>query len=141
MINDPRIGKLDLNNDPYEFALVAMIERSLLSTVTGSVLAGLLDEKGEGSEESDRGDVGTRFRRRKEFRVFVEESGHRFVMALAEEIGFADGLVGERRVEGERGRRQECSSDKNCSDGAGREGHGCSLLWIRRINALERLPV
>ena len=96
-----RIGKLDLNYDPYEFALVAMVERRLLSTVTGSVLAGLLDEKGEGSEESDRGDVGTRFRWQKEFRVFVEERGHRLVMALAEEIGFADGLVGQGCVEGE----------------------------------------
>jgi hypothetical protein len=99
------MGKLDLNDDSHEFGLIAMIECGLLGAVTGGVLAGLLDEKGEGSEESDGGDVGTRFQWRKEFRVFVEESGHRFVMALAEEIGFADGLIGEGRVEGEGGWR------------------------------------
>ncbi len=45
--NDKRaigIGELDLNNDSYEFALVAMIECCLLGAVAGGVLAGLLDK-------------------------------------------------------------------------------------------------
>ncbi len=45
------------------------------------------------------------FGRRKKFCVFVEKSGHGVVAALAEEVGFADGFVGERSVEGECGRR------------------------------------
>lgn len=89
-----RIGELNLNDDSYEFGLIAMIEGGLLGAVTGGVLAGLLDEKSERSEESDGGDVRTGFRRRKEFCVFVEKSGHGFVTALAEEVGFADGLIG-----------------------------------------------
>ena len=96
-----RIGELDLHNDSYKFGLIAMIECRLLGAVTRSVLAGLLDEKSERSEEGDGGDVRTGFRRRKESGVFVEESGHGAVMALAEEVGFADGLVGEGRVEGD----------------------------------------
>jgi len=99
------IGELDLHDDSYEFGLIAMIESRLLGAVTRGVLARLLDEKSEGSEESDGGNVRAGFRRREEFCVFVEESGHGVVMALAEEVGFADGLVGEGRVEGE-GRRR-----------------------------------
>ena len=57
------IGELDLHDDSYEFGLIAMIESRLLGAVTRGVLARLLDEKSEGSEESDRGDVRTRFRR------------------------------------------------------------------------------
>jgi hypothetical protein len=96
-----------MHNDSYEFPLIAMIERGLLGAVTGRVLAGLLDEKSERSEESDGGNVRTSFRRREEFCVFIEKSGHSFVTPLAEEIGFANGLVGQGSVEGEGGRRQQ----------------------------------
>ena len=57
------VGELDLHDDPYEFGLIAMIECRLLGAVTRGVLARLLDEQSEGSEESDRGDVRTGFRR------------------------------------------------------------------------------
>ncbi len=106
--NDKRaigIGELDLNNDSYEFALVAMIECCLLGAVAGGVLAGLLDEKRERREDGDGIDVWAGLGRRKKFCVFVEKSGHGVVAALAEEVGFADGFVGERSVEGECGRR------------------------------------
>ena len=44
---------------------------------------------------------------------FVEESSHGLVAALAEEIGFADSLVGEGRVEGERvGHEKQCSEER-----------------------------
>jgi hypothetical protein len=66
------MGKLDLNDDSHEFGLIAMIECGLLGAVTGGVLAGLLDEKGERSKESDGGDVRTGFGSRKGFCVFVE---------------------------------------------------------------------
>ena len=37
--------------------------------------------------------------KRKMDRVFVQEEGHGFVSVLAEEIGFADGGVGEGSIE------------------------------------------
>jgi len=108
-----RIREMDLHTDSYEFALVAMIKSSLLSAVTGGVLAGLLDHKSERSEEGDGIDVRAGLRRRKEFCIFVEESSHGLVAALAEEIGFADSLVGEGRVEGERvGHEKQCSEER-----------------------------
>jgi hypothetical protein len=107
------IGELDLHYDSYEFALVAMIESSLLSAITGRVLAGFLDEKSERSKEGDGGDVRAGFRRREEFCVFIEKSGHGFVTPLAEEISFANGLVGQGSVEGEGGRRQQQGRSKN----------------------------
>ena len=95
-----RIRELDLNDDSHKFGLIAMIESGLLGAVTGGVLAGLLDEYSERSEESDRDNVRTGFRRLQKPCVFVEERGHGFVTALAEEIGFADGLIGQGSVEG-----------------------------------------
>jgi hypothetical protein len=44
--------------------------------------------------------------------VLVEELGGAFVAALAEEIGFADGLVGQWGVESEGERRNEKSRDE-----------------------------
>jgi hypothetical protein len=90
-----------LNEDSHEFGLIAVIESGLLGAVTGGVLAGLLDEKSKRSEHGDGGDVGPGFGRRQEFCVFVEESGHGFVTTLAEEIGFANGLIGQGSVEGD----------------------------------------
>jgi hypothetical protein len=84
-----------------------MIKSGLLGAVAGGVLAGLLDEKSERGEKSDGGDVRARFGRRKETCVFVEEIGHGFVVALAEEVGFADGLVREWAIEGEGGWREK----------------------------------
>jgi len=62
--------------------------------------AGIFDKQSEGREKGDRGDMRAGFGARKNFRVLVEEIRHGFVAALAEEVSFADGLVGERRVEG-----------------------------------------
>jgi hypothetical protein len=107
-----RISELDLHDDSYEFGLIAMIERGLLSAVVG-LPAGMLDEKGERSQESDRGDARTGLWRLQELCVFVEESGHSFVMALAEKVGFPDGLVGQRSVESEGGRGQQ---GEGCKD-------------------------
>jgi hypothetical protein len=100
-------GELDLNNDSYIFGLIAMIKGGLLGAVAGSVLAGLLDEKGERSEESNGIDVRASLGGLQELCVFVEESSHGLIAALAKEIGFANGLVGERSVEGKGGRRRE----------------------------------
>ena len=72
--NDKRaigIGELDLNDDSYEFALVAMIEGGLLGAVAGGVLAGLLHEKGERSEGGDGINVRAGFGRRKKTELRV----------------------------------------------------------------------
>lgn len=84
-----------------------MIEGGLLGAVAGGVLAGLLDEKSERGEKRDGGDVRASLGKRKETCIFVEEIGHGFVVALAEEVGFADGLIGEWAVEGEGGWSEE----------------------------------
>src|SRR5713226_2996195 len=112
-----------------------MIECGLLGAVVG-LPTGMLNEKSERSEESDGGDVRAGFGRRKGFCVFVEESSHGFVAALTEEIGFADGLVGQRSVEGEGGRRQQQGRNKNREagpEGRRHEEHlytlGCEEWW------------
>src|SRR5437660_12519497 len=97
-----------------------MIEGSLLSAIAGSMLAGLLDEKSERSEESDGRDVWAGFRRLQELCIFIEESGCGFVTALAEEVGFADSLVGQGSVEGEGGGRQENDGHEGGDKRAGR---------------------
>ena len=112
--NVGRIGirQKDLNDDFDGLSLAAVIESGLLSAVAGRVLAGLLDEKSERSEEGDGGDVRTGFRRRKEFCVFVQKARKGFIAALAEEVRLADSLVGQRRVKGEGRRADEESGEK-----------------------------
>jgi hypothetical protein len=65
----------------------------LLGAVVGP-LAGLLDEEREGCEKSDVIDVGTCIGRREKLGVAAEKVGHGVVVALTEEVGFADGLLG-----------------------------------------------
>lgn len=60
--------------------------------------------------------------------VLVEESHQRFIVALADEVGFAHGGVGKRRIEGRSEKR-----DKNTGEEAGPdERHETTLLLIRR---------
>jgi hypothetical protein len=92
-----------LNDDSDGFLLAAVVERGLLRAVAEGVLTGELGKNGERREESDGRDVWAGLGRREIPGVFVEETRKGFVAALAEEIGFADGLVGQRRVKGERG--------------------------------------
>jgi len=49
--------------------------------------------------------VRTSFRRRKLLDVFSQQAINGVVVALAEEIGFADGFVGERRLEANAGEK------------------------------------
>jgi hypothetical protein len=66
------------------------------------VLTGELCKNGERREESDGRDVRAGLGRREIPGVFVEETRKGFIAALAEEVGFADSLVGQRGVKGER---------------------------------------
>jgi len=95
-----------LNEDFHGFFLAAVIELSLLGAIADGVLAGLLDEKSERSEEGDRGDVGASFGGGKALRVLVKEAREGFIVTLAEEIGFTDSGVGKRRIEGGGGSRE-----------------------------------
>jgi hypothetical protein len=112
----------NLDVDDNGFILGAMLLRGLLGTVVHP-LAGLLNEKGEAGKECDRRDVRAGFGPGQKNGVAIQEPGHGLVVALAEEIGFADGLVGQGSVEGEGGRGQKRSSDEDCGDG----GRNCEV--------------
>jgi hypothetical protein len=56
--------------------------------------------------------------------IFVEETRERTVMALAEEIGFADGFVRQRGVESRRRRRKRKSGEDERESGSRECRHG-----------------
>ena len=78
-----------------------MIQQSLLRTVVPDVIAGDLGKLREGSEKSNGGDVRAGLGPREKFDVIAQEGR---VVALAEEISFADGFVGRGVSKGEAGR-------------------------------------
>jgi len=79
----------------------------LLDTVAEGAPVGGLHNLGVGRVEGDVCDLGTGVGRVEKPHVFGEEVGDRFVVVLAEEVGFADGFVGEMGVEREQRRGQE----------------------------------
>ena len=89
------IGLREKNFDADDHRLIihTMIFFSLLRTGANRA-ARLLDQEGEGRQEGDRINVRAGLWRSEIPCVAAQEAGHGFVMALAEEIGFADGLVG-----------------------------------------------
>src|SRR5260370_33615307 len=95
--------EIDLDGDLDGLFFAVVVEECLLRAVTDDVVAGELCKKGERRKESDGRDVRAGFGRREIRGVFVEETRKGFMAALAEEIGFADGLVGQRGAKGERG--------------------------------------
>lgn len=105
------------------FSSCALVEGRLLRAVIG-LAAGILDEKSERREKGDGVDVRAGFGSRKKLCVFVQEGGHGIVAALAEEIRFADGLVGERRVESEsrRGQKQRRREERQKRSKSWRHG-------------------
>jgi hypothetical protein len=66
-----------------------------------------LGSEGERCEESDGSDVGAGLGWGEIRGVLVEEAGQGFIVALAEEVGFADGLIGQGAVESKGGRGQQ----------------------------------
>src|SRR5713226_1699965 len=96
------IRQIDLNGDLDGLIVAAVIEKGLLGAVVTDVVAGELSELREGSEKGNGRDMRAGLGRREKLDVFAQE---RCIVALAQEIGFADGFVGERSVEGECGRR------------------------------------
>lgn len=97
---DVGVGEANGDLDLDRFPQMAVIKLSLLRTVVGGLLAGEKNSLSERSEAGDEGDVRSGTRNGQLLRVFFEGFGKGFVVALAEEVGFADGLFGERSVEG-----------------------------------------
>jgi hypothetical protein len=55
--------------------------------------------------------------------VPVKETSEGFIVALAEEIGFADGLIGQGAVESKGGRGQQKGCDEYREAGSEGQGH------------------
>jgi hypothetical protein len=84
-----------------------MIALGLLSAVTDASGAGERNDLSERCEETDSRDIRAVLRFGKGFRVLGEEIGNGLIVALTEKIGFADGGVRERSLEGEEGLRDQ----------------------------------
>src|SRR6267142_6724375 len=103
-----RLGKKNLNCDTNDFRGLEVVELCLLCAVDADLLAGIKRRKDIGSEKTDRFDVGAGLWGLQVEDVFVQELAKGVVVSLTEEICFAHGGGGERRVEGEswRGKKQ-----------------------------------
>ncbi len=105
------IGQIDFDGDPDELLVAAVIEQGLLRAVVADVVAGELSELREGSKKSNGRDVRAGLGRREKFDVLGQEG---CIVSLAEEIGFADRLVGKRRVKGIGGQRHAKNHKQAC---------------------------
>jgi len=103
----PAIGirELDFNEDEHEFFLAAVIVQRLLRAVVADVSVGVLHKLNEGRQEGDGRNIRTGLGRREILDVFAQYRRVSSVVALAEEISFTDGLVGERSVKRGGGQR------------------------------------
>ena len=100
-------SKLNLHQDSDNLRLAAMIELGLLGAVVHRALAGQLGEESKRRQESDRRNVWARVGRREESHVFAEKLSEVLVIALAEEIGLANGFGREGSVKSEGGRHEQ----------------------------------
>src|SRR5258708_522352 len=101
-------------------------------------MTGELSKNGERREESYGRDVRAGLGRREIPGVFVEETSKGFIAALAEEVGFANGLVGQGSVEGEGGRRQQQGCGENREAGPEGRGHADTSTLIRRVRMVAQ---
>src|SRR5712691_4622983 len=109
-----------------------MIEAGLLSAVAADAVLGELSELREWGEKSNGRNVGAGLGRREKLDVFAQVG---CIMALAEEIGFADGLVGQGTVESESGRSKQQGRSENREAGPDGRGHYANLCtdWMREM--------
>jgi hypothetical protein len=86
-----------LDGDLDGLFLAAVVEKGLLRAVVAHVVAGELSGLCEGGEKNDGRNVRTGFGRWEVFGVVAEEG---CIVTLAEEIGFPNGFLGQRRLIG-----------------------------------------
>src|SRR5712664_2894189 len=98
------IGEIDLDGDLDGLFFAVVVEERLLRAVVTNIVAGELCELREWGEKSDGRDVRAGFGQWEKLDVIGKE---RCIVTLAEEIGFADGFVGEGRLERERSGRNQ----------------------------------
>jgi hypothetical protein len=122
-----RSSELDVDEDLDVILLALMVKTGLLSAVVADVAIGEEGELDKGCEEGDGRNIGTGMRRREAPCVFVEKAQNSSVMALAEEIGLADRLVGEHGVEGGSWRRRQTKRQKQDDEEAQQMTHGDNL--------------
>jgi len=90
-----------------------MIEPGLLRAIGTQMAIRQPSELDEWSEKAHGRDVRTGLGRREKLNVIVQKGR---IVALAEEIGLADGLVGERNIEGRCGHVHPNSHEKTSGD-------------------------
>src|SRR5258708_7964051 len=118
------VGKKDFDGDFDGFLMAAVIQCGLLLAVVSDERVRIVNELSKRGEKCDRADIRTGFWRWQALGIFVEETHERTVMALAEEIGFADGFVRQRGVEGEGRRNQKKSGEDERESGSRECRHG-----------------
>src|SRR4029077_11837160 len=89
------VGVSEFDGDSHAEAVsnLAIVTSGVLGAVAEGALTGKLDGFGVGSKQFDSRNPGTGFGNGEMAAVFVEKFGGLFIAALAEEIGFADGLI------------------------------------------------
>ena len=100
---DVAVGGSELDADAKEngVGVRVVVRGSLLRAVTAGVCARMFNDLSVGSEELDFRNARTFLRGGKRMNIRLQGRGGFVVVALAEEIGFADGLVGKRKLERE----------------------------------------
>jgi hypothetical protein len=133
-----RGGEINADADENGVRSAAVVPGGLLRAVAHAVKLRELDHLRKRSVDLDFGYIGTGLGRRKGLKVAGKESSGGFVMALAEEIGFANSFIGEGRLEGKGRLRNEQGRGESCEAGpAGREHRGHSLL-LRRLRMVAQ---
>jgi hypothetical protein len=107
--------------------LVTIVLVGLLRTVANGTPARGFDCLDVGSVNLDFRDEGTGVRLGQKSQIEAEEGESRLIVALAEEIGFADGLVGERNVKGRDRTNGETKRDEKREVDAREMRHGENL--------------
>src|SRR6266849_7082022 len=109
------VSEFDSDSDAEAVSDLAVVTGGVLGAVAEGALAGKLDGFSVGSKQFHGRNPGTGFGNGEVAAVFIEKLGGLFIAALAEEVGFADGLIGQGAVEskGGRGQKQGCGEQRD----------------------------
>jgi|ERR1700737_2970964 len=98
---------MDFDGDLDDFRMGTIVKQRLLRAVSANVIVGGLGECRVRGEQGDRRDVRTGFGDWEIPGIVVQEMKESLIVALAEEIGFANGFIGERSIVGEEIERKQ----------------------------------